>query len=150
LGSIASTTRGDLAGALPAILVGAVPLVLLRWRVNVLTLGDDEARALGVNAPRVRALVIAGATLMTAAAVSISGIVGWIGLVIPHLARLLTGPDFARLLPASLALGAAFLLVVDTIARTLARIEIPLGVLTAFIGTPLFVWQLVVARRSWQ
>jgi iron complex transport system permease protein len=150
LGSIASTTRGDLAGALPAILVGAVPLVLLRWRVNVLTLGDDEARALGVNAPRVRAVVIAGATLMTAAAVSISGIVGWIGLVIPHLARLLTGPDFARLLPASLALGAAFLLAVDTIARTLARIEIPLGVLTAFIGTPLFVWQLVVARRSWQ
>ena len=87
---------------------------------------------------------------MTAAAVSISGIVGWIGLLIPHLARLLVGPDFSRLLPISVALGAAFLLAVDTLARTVARIEIPLGVLTAFVGTPLFLWQLIVARRSWQ
>jgi iron complex transport system permease protein len=82
--------------------------------------------------------------------VSIAGIVGWIGLVIPHLARTLVGPDFARLLPTSVALGAAFLLLVDTLARTLARIEIPLGVLTAFIGTPLFLWQLVRSRRGWQ
>jgi iron complex transport system permease protein len=150
LGSIASTTPADLFSALPAILLGALPLVLLRWRINVLALGDEEARALGVNAGRVRVAVIAGATLMTAAAVSISGIVGWIGLVIPHLARLLVGPDFSRLLPASIVLGGAFLLAVDTLARTVARIEIPLGVLTAFVGTPLFLWQLVVTRRSWQ
>lgn len=127
-----------------------MPLLLLRWRVNLLAPGDEEARSLGVNAGRVRVAIIAGATLMTAAAVSISGIVGWIGLVIPHFARMLVGPEFSRLLPTSLALGAAFPLVVDTLARTLARIEIPLGVLTAFIGTPLFLWQLVVARRSWQ
>ena len=150
LGSLASTTPGDLASAVPAIVVGSIPLVLLRWRVNVLALGDEEARSLGVNVTVVRAAVIAGATLMTAAAVSISGIVGWIGLLIPHLARLLVGPDFSRLLPISVALGAAFLLAVDTLARTVARIEIPLGVLTAFVGTPLFLWQLVVARRSWQ
>ena len=150
LGSLASTAPADLASALPAIALGAIPLVLLRWRVNVLALGDEEARSLGVNVAGVRAAVIAGATLMTAAAVSISGIVGWIGLLIPHVARLLVGPDFSRLLPTSVALGAAFLLVVDTLARTIARIEIPLGVLTAFVGTPLFLWQLMVARRSWQ
>ena len=98
LGSLASTTPGDLASALPAIALGVIPLVLLRWRVNVLALGDEEARSLGVNATAVRVAVIAGATLMTAAAVSISGIVGWVGLLIPHLARLLVGPDFSRLL----------------------------------------------------
>jgi iron complex transport system permease protein len=135
---------------MPAILIGLVPLALLRWRINVLALGDEEARALGVDVRFVRAAVIAGATLMTAAAVSISGIVGWVGLLVPHLARLAVGPDFRRLLPMSVAFGAAFLLAVDTLARTLARIEIPLGVLTAFVGTPLFLWQLIVARRSWQ
>jgi len=150
LGSLAAATPGDVAAAVPAILLGLAPLVLLRWRVNVLALGDEEARSLGVDAGRVRAAVIAGATLMTAAAVSIAGIVGWVGLLVPHLARLLVGPDFRRLLPASVAIGAAFLLLVDTLARTLARIEIPLGVLTAFVGTPLFLWQLVAARRSWQ
>jgi iron complex transport system permease protein len=150
LGSLASATPGDVAAAMPAILIGLVPLALLRWRINVLALGDEEARALGVDVRFVRAAVIAGATLMTAAAVSISGIVGWVGLLVPHLARLAVGPDFRRLLPMSVAFGAAFLLAVDTLARTLARIEIPLGVLTAFVGTPLFLWQLIVARRSWQ
>jgi iron complex transport system permease protein len=150
LGSLASATPGDVAAAMPAILIGLVPLALLRWRINVLALGDEEARALGVDVRFVRTAVIAGATLMTAAAVSISGIVGWVGLLVPHLARLAVGPDFRRLLPMSVALGAAFLLAVDTLARTLARIEIPLGVLTAFVGTPLFLWQLIAARRSWQ
>jgi len=150
LGSLAAATPGDLAAAAPAIVVGLVPLALLRWRINVLSLGDEEARSLGVDATAVRAVVIAAATLMTAAAVSVAGIVGWVGLLVPHLARLVAGPDFSRLLPASVAIGAAFLLAVDTLARTMARIEIPLGVLTAFVGTPLFLWQLVVARRSWQ
>jgi iron complex transport system permease protein len=150
LGSLAAAAPADIVAALPPIALGVLPLVLLRWRVNVVSLGDDEARALGIDARTVRAIVIAGATLMTAAAVSIAGIVGWIGLLVPHLARLVVGPDFTRLLPLSLALGAAFLLAVDTLARTLARIEIPLGVLTALVGTPLFAWQLVVARRSWQ
>jgi len=118
--------------------------------VNLLSLGDEEARAMGVETTRVRLAVIASATLMTAAAVSIAGIVGWIGLVIPHFARLAVGPDFGKLLPVSAVLGAAFLLLVDTLARTAARIEVPLGVLTAFVGTPLFLWQLVRSRRSWQ
>ncbi len=150
LGSLASIAPSDLQAALPAIVVGFAPLWLMRWRVNLLALGDEEARALGVDTARVRVAVIAGATLMTAAAVSISGIVGWIGLLVPHLARLVVGPDFRRLLPTAIAFGAAFLLAVDTLARTIARIEIPLAVLTAFVGTPLFLWQLVVARRAWQ
>jgi iron complex transport system permease protein len=94
--------------------------------------------------------VIVAATLMTSASVAISGVIGWIGLVIPHFARMLVGPGFSRLLPTSILLGAGFLLGVDTLARTVARIEIPLGVLTAFVGTPLFLWQLATARRGWQ
>ena len=150
LGSLASSAPQDVWSTLPLILVGLVPLWLLRWRVNLLSLDDEEARALGVETGRVRLTVIVAATLMTAAAVSISGIIGWIGLVIPHFARMLVGPDFSRLLPTSILLGAAFLLGVDTLARTVARIEIPLGVLTAFVGTPLFLWQLATARRGWQ
>jgi iron complex transport system permease protein len=150
LGSLSATNLGDIATTLAPVLLGLVPLWLLRWRMNLMALGDEEAKALGVNVVRVRLVVIAAATLMTAAVVSISGIVGWIGLLIPHFARLLAGPNFARLLPVALLLGAAFLLLVDTLARTMARIEVPLGVLTAFIGTPFFIWLLATARRSWQ
>src|SRR5262249_59289176 len=107
--------------------------------MNVMTLGEDEARALGVDTRRLRVAVIAAATLMTAGVVSISGVVGWIGLLVPHLARVLVGPDFRRLLPASILLGPGYLLGVDTLARTMARLEIPLGVLTAVLGAPLFL-----------
>ncbi len=150
LGSLASTTAGDVRATWPVVLAALVPLWLLRWRINVLSLGEEEARSLGVEAGRVRAAVVACATLATAAVVSISGTIGWIGLLIPHFARLLAGPDFRRLLPASLALGAAFMLAVDTLARTAVRAELPLGVLTAALGTPVFVWLLARARRSWQ
>jgi iron complex transport system permease protein len=130
--------------------IGLVALWLLRWRITVLSLGDEEAASLGIRAGRVRALVVAASTLVTAAVVSISGIIGWIGLIVPHVARLLVGPDFQRLLPIAVLLGAGFLLGVDTLARVAARIEIPLGVLTAFVGTPLFLWLLATARKSWQ
>lgn len=150
LGSLAGVEARDLWLAAPLLLAGLLPLWLLRWRINVLSLDDEEARALGVSTGRIRFAVIVGATLMTSAAVAIAGVVGWIGLVIPHFARLLTGPDFSRLLPVSVLLGAGFLVAVDTLARSIGDIEIPLGVLTAFIGTPLFLWQLVTARRGWQ
>ena len=150
LGSLASANPEDVWSTLPLMLLGLVPMWLLRWRINLLSLDDEEARALGVETGRIRLVVIAAATLMTSAAVAISGVIGWIGLVIPHFARLLVGPDFSRLLPTSILLGATFLLAVDTLARTVARIEIPLGVLTAFVGTPLFLWQLATARRGWQ
>src|SRR5262245_32034199 len=150
LGSLASVTIGDVRAVAPSVALGLVPLVLLRWRMNVMTLGEDEARALGVDTRWLRLVVIAAATLMTAGVVSISGVVGWIGLLVPHLARFLVGPDFRRLLPVSILLGAGYLLGVDTLARTMARIEIPLGVLTAFIGAPFFIWVLAASRRGWQ
>ena len=149
LGSLASVTPADVRAIVPGVLLGVVPLVLLRWRMNVMTLGEDEARALGVDTHRLRLAVVTAATLMTAAVVSISGVVGWIGLLVPHLARFLVGPDFRRLLPASILLGAGYLLGVDTLARTAARIEIPLGVLTAFIGAPFFIWVLAASRKGW-
>jgi iron complex transport system permease protein len=150
LGSLASSTAGDVAGVIPAVLAGAATLWLLRWRMDVLSLGDEEAAALGVRPRRVRAVAVAAATLVTAAVVSISGVIGWVGLLIPHFARLLVGPRFTRLLPVSVLLGATFMLVVDTIARTVATVELPLGVLTAFVGTPIFLYVLATARRSWQ
>jgi iron complex transport system permease protein len=150
LGSLSSITVADLLSTLPAVLLGLVPLWLLRWRMNVMTLSEEEALTLGVDTRRVRLIVIAAATLMTAAVVSVSGVIGWIGLLIPHFARLLVGPDFPRLLPAAMLLGAGYLVAVDTLARTVAPLEIPLGVLTAFIGAPFFIWLLAASRRGWQ
>ncbi|HEX9185072.1 MAG TPA: iron ABC transporter permease [Burkholderiales bacterium] len=150
LGSLAAVSPRDLALAAPFALAGLVPLYLLRWRMNLLSLSDDEARSLGISVGRLRLAVVCAATLMTAAAVAISGIVGWVGLLIPHAARMLVGPEFSRLLPLAMLLGAAFLLAVDTLGRTLAPIEVPPGVLTALIGTPFFLWLFAAARRSWQ
>lgn len=149
LGSLSSVTSTDVRTTAPLVILGLVPLYLLRWRVNVMSLGDEEARSLGVHAGRMRVVFITCATLMTAAVVSISGVIGWVGLVIPHIARLLVGPNFSRLLPTSMLLGAGYLLVVDDIARSASHAEIPLGVLTAFIGAPFFLWLLARARRSW-
>lgn len=149
LGSLAAVAPADLKYLLPAALLGWLPLALLRWRMNLLSLPDDEARALGVDTARLRLTVVCAATLMTAASVAVSGIIGWIGLLVPHAARMLVGPQFARLLPMSMLLGACFLLGVDTLARTLVEIEVPPGVLTALIGAPFFIWLLAAARRSW-
>ena len=147
LGSLAGVKPNDVAAVVPVVVGGLLPLILLRWRIGVLSLGDDEARALGVDVRRLRALVIAAATLVTASVVAISGVIGWVGLMVPHMARIMVGPRFDRLLPASILTGAAFMVAVDTLARTAARIEIPLGVLTAVIGGPLFVWLLAHRRR---
>ncbi len=149
LGSLAAIAPADLAAAMPLALLGLAPMLLLRWRMNLLALPDDEARALGVDTRRLRTLVVACATLMTASVVAISGIIGWVGLLIPHAARLMVGPDFGRLLPLAMLMGAAFMLAVDTLCRTLATIEIPPGVLTALVGTPFFLWLFALARRSW-
>jgi iron complex transport system permease protein len=149
LGSLASIAPRDLAIAAPLALAGLAPMLLLRWRMNLLALPDDEARALGVDTARLRTIVVTAATLMTAAAVAVSGIIGWVGLLIPHAARLLVGPGFGRLLPLAMLLGAGFLLAVDTLCRSLATIEVPPGVLTALIGTPFFLWLFALSRRSW-
>ena len=149
LGSLASISPGDLAIAAPLALVGLLPMLLLRWRMNLLSLPDDEARALGLDVRRLRALVVTCATLMTASVVAISGIIGWVGLLIPHAARLLVGPDVGRLLPLAMLMGATFMLAVDTLCRSIATIELPPGVLTALIGTPFFLWLFAAARRTW-
>jgi iron complex transport system permease protein len=149
LGSLAAMKAEDIAAAAPLVAVAILPLALLRWRINVLTMGDEEAKALGVDAGKLRVAVIGCATLMTAAVVSISGVVGWVGLVIPHIARMIVGPSFAVLLPASILLGAAYMVIVDTLARTIATVEVPLGILTAIIGAPVFIWLLARGRRGW-
>lgn len=148
LGGLSAVTPGDLAVAAPLMLCGLAPAWLLRWRVNLLTLADDEAQAMGINVARLRLVLVASATLVTAAAVSIAGIVGWIGLVMPHAARLLVGPEFSRLLPATGLLGAGFLVAADTLARSIAPVELPLGILTAIVGAPVFLWLLARSGRS--
>ncbi|WP_395448145.1 FecCD family ABC transporter permease [Aminobacter sp. UC22_36] len=150
LGSLASINRADLLSILPAVIVALVPMASLRWRMNLMTLDDEEARALGVETRWIRIVIVAAATLMTAAAVSVSGIVGWIGLLVPHVARMFVGPDFSRLLPTSMLIGAAYMVGVDTLARSIAAIEVPLGILTAAIGAPFFLYLLLTTGRGWQ
>lgn len=148
LGSLNGVSLADLQWALPVILLALLPLWLLRWRINLLGLPDEEAASLGLNVQRLRWMLIALATLLTAAVVAFSGMIGWVGLVIPHLARFWVGPDFSRLLPVSLLMGACFVVLVDTLARTLAPGEIPLGVLTALLGGPFLIWVLLRSARS--
>jgi len=147
LGSLAATNPRDLTSLLPAVAIGLVPLGLLRWQIDVMTLGEEEATALGLDTRMLRIVVIAAATLMTSASVAASGIIGWVGLVVPHLARLVVGPAFVRLLPICALFVAGYLLAVDTAARTLGAVELPLGVLTAAFGTPVFLWLLAFSRR---
>jgi iron complex transport system permease protein len=149
LGSLSAIRKSEVWSAAPLVALGLVPLVALRWRINVLSLGDEEAKALGVEAGRLRLFVVAAATLMTASVVAISGVIGWVGLVIPHIARMAVGPSFDRLLPTAMLLGAGYLLLVDTLARTMARIEVPIGILTAIIGAPFFLWLLARGREGW-
>ena len=149
LGSLSAVNGGDVLSILPFALLGLAPLVALRWRIGVLSLGDDEAQALGIPVRGTRLLVIGCATLVTSSVVAIAGVIGWVGLVIPHIARMMVGPSFARLLPASAILGAAYLLVVDTTARSISGSEVPLGLLTAVVGAPFFLWLLARGGRVW-
>jgi iron complex transport system permease protein len=150
LGSLTAATRLDVLTVLPVLALGLIPLVLLRWRMNLMSLGDEEARTMGIDTRQTRIVLIIAATLMTSATVSVAGIVGWVGLIIPHIARMLVGPDFRRLLPASVILGGGYLLIVDMLARSIASIEIPLGIVTAVVGAPFFLWLLVTGKRGWQ
>lgn len=142
MGSLASIRESDLRFAAPPIIIAVAALYIARWRLNVLAMGDDEARTLGTDPRPARAIVIVAATLATSACVSISGLIGWVGLVIPHLARMLVGSDHRRLIPASMLLGAIFLLIVDDLARLMTTSEIPLGILTSFVGAPFFLYLL--------
>lgn len=148
MGSLTGARWTDMALAAGPIAAGIAVLFALRWRINVLTMGDDEASTMGVNARRVRLIVILAATLVTASSVAISGMIGWVGLVIPHFSRMVIGCDYRKLLPASMLMGASFLLIVDDIARLVASSEIPIGILTAFVGAPFFLY--LITRRKQQ
>jgi len=149
LGSLAAVGPSDLLPLFGPVTLGTLVLIALRWRMNVMSLPDEEARALGVPTGPLRIAIVAAATLVTSASVATAGIIGWIGLVVPHVARTLAGPDFARLIPAAALLGGGFLLLIDTLARTGAAIEIPLGILTALVGTPFFIWLLTSVAKTW-
>ncbi|MBR0057958.1 MAG: iron ABC transporter permease [Methanobrevibacter sp.] len=149
MGSLASVTMNEIIMIIIPLFIGFIILYLLRWQMNILAMGDEEAQSLGLNPSRVRLIIIAACTLLTSAAVSISGIIGWIGMIIPHMARMIVGPDNKVLLPASLSLGASFLLLIDNISRVVISIEIPIGILTAVIGVPIFLYLLRRGYSEW-
>jgi iron complex transport system permease protein len=149
MGSLATITRSDLFHLLVPIAIGSIALIAVRWHLNALAFGEEEAQALGVQTRRLRLIVVGAATLMTAVCVSICGMIGWVGLIIPHLARSLVGPDYRRLMPVSAVLGALFLVAVDDLARS-AAVEIPIGILTALIGAPVFLVLMARVAKGWR
>lgn len=150
MGSFNHISNSDLLVAGPLLLGGLLILYLIRWRINVLSMGDEDARALGVDIKQQKAIIIVSATVISAAAVSICGIVGWIGLVIPHVGRLLVGPDHKLLIPIVALVGASYLLIVDTVARTITVTEIPIGIITALVGAPVFAYLLRRTQTGWK
>lgn len=142
MGSLSGAKWEDVLFAIIPMAIGWIPLLILRWQLNVITMGDDEARTLGVHPQKIRIWTVLCATLITAAAVSVSGLIGWVGLVIPHIMRRLAGNDYRCLMPASMIGGGIFLLAVDNISRNLTASGIPIGILTAFVGAPFFLWMI--------
>lgn len=150
MGSLASVSWSHFWRGAPLILVGTAGLLVVRWRINLLALGDEEARSLGVRTERLRGFIIVCTTLISAATVCVAGVIGWIGLIIPHIARMIVGPDHKPMLPAAALLGASYLLLIDDAARNLTTLEIPLGILTAMIGTPIFAYLLRKTKGGWK
>jgi iron complex transport system permease protein len=149
MGSFAKITMNEVYYVAPVILVCTAVILLVRWKLNVLSLGEDEAKSLGLNTRIYVSIIVLCATLITAASVCISGIIGWVGLVIPHIGRMIVGPDHARLLPVTILIGASYLLAVDIIARNLTMYEIPIGIITSIVGAPFFIYLLGRNRAGW-
>lgn len=149
MGSLGSVSLNDLVISVIPMIVCMAGLWILRWRINVLSMGDKEARSLGVHTERIKIGIIVFSTVLTASAVSICGIIGWVGQVIPHFCRMLVGPDHKRLIPATMFIGAAYILIVDNLCRLLTATEIPLGILTAIIGAPVFAFLLRKTKGGW-
>ena len=148
MGSLSSVKKNDLWFALLPIALGMVPVLLFRWRINLLSLDEAEARSMGIDTGKLRMMVVLSATLMTSASVAVSGMIGWVGLVVPHFSRLIYGDDSSITLPTSLLMGATFLLTVDNIARIATTAEIPLGILTSFVGAPVFLYLIMKGGRQ--
>ena len=147
MGSLTSAKPADITMVIVPMTAGLAVLLALRWRINILTMGDEEASTMGVNTKRLRLIIIIAATLITASSVAVTGMIGWVGLVIPHLSRMLIGSDYRKLMPASMLLGASFLLLVDDVSRLITTTEIPIGILTAFIGAPFFLYLITKQGR---
>lgn len=151
MGSFATTSYFKLGAIISPVLIGSALLFMMRFRINVLSLGDEQASAQGIRVEPLRRALLMCVTLVVSSSVAVSGTVGWVGLVVPHFARMLVGPDHRVLLPASALMGAIFMVLVDTLARSLTQAEIPLGVMTALIGAPVFAWLLRRTHaRGWR
>ena len=148
MGSLSTASKNDILIILVPFLLGIVPLFLMRWRLNILSLGDEDIKCLGIDVRNLRLIVIGCSTLLTASCVSVAGIIGWIGLIVPHIARMLVGSNFIALLPASTLIGATYLLLIDDAARGIFKAEIPLSILTALIGAPYFIYLLVKTKDA--
>lgn len=143
MGSLSSVRKEDIITVAILITISVIPIILLRWSLNIMTQGEEEAKALGINTKVVRLLSIISATIVTATATSLCGMISYVGLVIPHLVRMITGCDYRKTVPASLLLGSSFLLLVDTISRSIATVELPIGILTSLLGAPFFLYLII-------
>lgn len=150
MGTLSGVTYEKLVMILPLYSMAMTLIFLMRWRINILSVGDQEARSYGVNVKKDRTIIIIACSALTALVVSIAGVIGWVGIVIPHLARIITGPDFRKLVPVSLSLGICYVLLIDDICRNLTAGEIPLGVVTGVIGTPLFIYFIYKGKVRWE
>jgi len=148
MGSLSTAGKNDILIILIPFLLGIVPLFLMRWRLNILSLGDEDIKCLGIDVRNLRLIVIGCSTLLTASCVSVAGIIGWVGLIVPHIARMLVGSNFIALLPSSALIGATYLLLIDDAARGIFKAEIPLSILTALIGAPYFIYLLVKTKDA--
>ena len=148
MGSLTSISASDTLFVIFPVLAGMIPLFLLRWRLNLLTVSEEEAKSLGIRTGVLRLAVIICATLMTSASVAVSGMIGWVGLVIPHFCRIIFGYDYRRLLPATALFGASFLMFVDNLARNITTAEVPIGILTSFVGAPIFLYLIMTNGKS--
>lgn len=143
MGSLASVKTDDVRFLIIPVLIGIVPLYLLRWKINLLTISEAESRSLGAETEKLRLITVICSTLITSACVSVSGMIGWVGLVIPHFCRMVFGQNYRKLIPSSMIAGATFLLLTDDLARVLTTSEIPLGILTSAVGAPVFIYLIV-------
>ena len=147
MGSLTKTSMDEFRWSVVPMVMGLLLVLVFRWQINLLTLDEEEARSLGIHIRRYRLLFIAASTLLSAAAVCLGGLIGWVGLMIPHLARALVGVDYGRLIPASAMLGAGYLILMDDIARSVLSMELPLGVVTSIMGVPFFLY-LIIKRKE--
>jgi len=150
MGGLSKVKEQDVLWSLIPILVPMIVLYFVRWQINVLSIGEEEAHTLGINVRRTRLIVLVCATLLAAAATSIGGIIQWVGLLVPHAARMLFGANFATVLPASLLIGGTYMLIMDNLSRSIASLEIQVGILTSLIGAPFFVFLLAKAKKGWE